>query len=86
MVIFWICILAISLIVLALLPAPEGEELAAKALLVICCLCFYSVCVATLSYDNGIKDGAYNQLRGKYEVTYVIDKDSCVIDTIINVK
>ncbi len=38
-----------------------------------------------ISYNKGLSDGAYNQLRNKYEVTYVIDKDSCVIDTIINI-
>ena len=85
MEIFWICILTILLLVIALLPTQEGDELAAKALLVLFCLGFFSVCVVTLSYDAGIKEGAYNQLRGKYEVTYVIDKDSCVVDTIINI-
>jgi hypothetical protein len=38
------------------------------------------------SRDKGIKDGAYNQLRGKYEISYIIDKDSCITDTIINIK
>lgn len=38
------------------------------------------------SHDEGVKDGAYDQLRGKYEVNYVIDKDGCVTDTIINIK
>ena len=85
MLILGICILAISLLVLALVPAQEGDELAAKALLVLCCLGFFSLCVATLSYDDGIKEGAYNQLRHKYKVTYVIDEDSCVVDTIINI-
>jgi hypothetical protein len=42
------------------------------------------IIVAFIPSDNGIKDGAYNQLRGKYKVAYVIDKDSCVVDTIIN--
>ena len=86
MEIFWICLLAISLLVLALLPTQECDELvAAKALLVLFCLGLFSICVFTLSYDKGVKDGSYNQLRGKYEVTYVIDKDSCVVDTIINI-
>ena len=82
---FLICILVIALLVLALLPTEEGDELAAKALLVLFCLGFFSIGVFTLSHDAGIKEGAYNQLRGKYEVTYVIDKDSCVVDTIINI-
>ena len=84
MEIFWICIWVILLFVIAFLP-QKGDELAVKAFLVLFCLGFFSICVVTLSYDAGIKDGAYNQLRGKYEVTYVIDKDSCVIDTIINI-
>jgi len=37
-----------------------------------------------LSFHKGQENGAYNQLRGKYDVTYVIDKDSCVVDTIIH--
>ena len=37
-----------------------------------------------LGYDKGINNGAYNQLRGKYEISYVINADSCVTDTIIN--
>ena len=83
---FLICILVIALLVLALLPTQECDELvAAKALLVLFCLGFFSIGVFTLSHDAGIKEGAYNQLRGKYEVTYVIDKDSCVVDTIINI-
>ena len=41
--------------------------------------------ISHISYNKGLSDGAYNQLRNKYEVTYVIDKDSCIIDTIINV-
>ena len=40
--------------------------------------------ISYISYNKGLSDGAYNQLRNKYEVTYVINKDSCVIDTIIN--
>ena len=84
MEIFWICIFAISLLVLALLPAEENDRLAAKALLVLFCLSGFSIVVVTLSYDEGIKEGAYNQLRHKYGITYVIDEDSCVVDTIIN--
>ena len=34
----------------------------------------------------GEKKGAYRQLRGQYEITYEIDKDSCVIDTIIHLR
>ena len=41
--------------------------------------------ISYISYNKGLSDGAYNQLRNKYKVTYVIDKDSCVIDTIINI-
>ena len=34
--------------------------------------------------EDGIEIGAYNQLNGKYKITYEIDADSCVIDTIIH--
>ena len=34
----------------------------------------------------GEEQGAYKQLRGEYEITYVINKDSCVVDTIIHIK
>lgn len=85
MEIFWICILVISLFIIALLPTKESDELTAKALLVLFCLGAFSICVITLSYDAGIKEGAYKQLRGKCEVTYVIDKDSCIVDTIIKI-
>lgn len=86
MAIFMVCILGILLFVFALLPVHDGNELAAKALLFLFCLGSFSIGVVMLSYDAGIKEGACNQLRGKYKVTYVIDKDSCLVDTIINVK
>lgn len=85
MEIFGICIWAIALLVLIFLPAREGGEFAAKAFFAILCLIGFSIGVVILSYDKGVKDGACNQLRGKYEVTYVINKDSCVVDTIINI-
>ena len=34
----------------------------------------------------GEEQGAYKQLRGEYEITYVINKDSCVVDTIIHIE
>ena len=34
----------------------------------------------------GEERGAYKQLRGEYEITYVINKDSCVVDTIIHIE
>ena len=34
----------------------------------------------------GVEEGAYNQFRGKYEIQYVINKDSCIIDTLIIIK
>lgn len=80
-----ICICAIALLVLTILPTQEGDELAAKALLTLFCLGFFSLAIVSLSYNKGVKDGACNQLRGKYEVTYVIDKDSCIVDTIIKI-
>ena len=51
----------------------------------IICLLLFALGIYSLAYDKGVKDGAYNQLRGKYEVIYVINKDSCVVDTVINI-
>ena len=51
----------------------------------IICLLLFASGIYSLAYDKGVKDGAYNQLRHKYEITYVIDEDSCVVDTIINI-
>lgn len=39
-----------------------------------------------MAYIKGLEEGAYNQLRGKYEINYVMNKDSCITDTIINIK
>jgi len=39
-----------------------------------------------MAHTKGLEEGAYNQLRGKYEINYVMNKDSCITDTIINIK
>ena len=75
----------IVLILVAFLPSHNDEHVI-KFMSLIITLGFFACSIYTISYDKGIKDGACNQLRGKYEVTYVIDKDSCVVDTIINIK
>lgn len=67
----------------AFIPS-EHEEHVIKFISLAVSLGFFAWSIYIVSYEKGIKDGAYNQLRGKYEVTYVIDKDSCVVDTIIN--
>ena len=46
---------------------------------------FFSVGLFILSYTKGEKAGAYNQLKGKYEIIYEYE-DSCVVDTIIKLK
>lgn len=71
--------------VLAFIPS-ENDEHVIKFMTLLILLAFFAVSIYSISYDNGVKDGACNQLKGKYEVTYVIDKDSCVVDTIINIK
>jgi formate hydrogenlyase subunit 3/multisubunit Na+/H+ antiporter MnhD subunit len=75
--------LAVALIISAFIPSND-EEHVIKAIILIILLGFFTLFVYLFGCNNGIKDGAYNQLRGKYDVTYVIDKDSCVIDTVIN--
>lgn len=74
---------AIALIIVAFIPSDNDGHVV-KFVTLLATLGFFAWSIYTVSYDNGIKDGAYNQLKGKYEVTYVIDKDSCVVDTIIN--
>ena len=39
--------------------------------------------IGSYTYDLGVKKGAYNMLRNKYEVNYIINKDSIITDTII---
>lgn len=60
----------------------EGGKLAISSL----GLVFFGTGICGLGYNKGEKDGAYNQLRGNYEITYTINSDSCVIDTIITTK
>lgn len=43
------------------------------------------ISISCLIYSSSI-NGAYNQMRGKYEVTYKVDDDMQVTDTIIHVK
>ena len=75
---------AIALIICAFLPS-EHEEHVIKFMVLIVTLGFFACSIFSVGYDKGIEVGACNQLKGKYEVTYVIDKDSCVVDTIINI-
>ena len=81
---FVILFTVIALFILAFIPSDNDEHVIKFTVLAVL-LGFFAWSVYTVSYDKGIKDGACNQLRGKYEVTYVIDKDSCVVDTIINI-
>lgn len=80
---FVILFSVIALFILAFLPS-EHEEHVIKFTAFTVTLGFFVWSIFTISYEMGIEDGAYNQLIGKYEVTYVINKDSCVVDTIIN--
>lgn len=82
---FLILFSTIALFICAFLPTDNSDEHVLKFTIFAITLGFFAAGVYSLSYNKGIKDGAYNQLRGKYEVTYVIDKDSCVVDTIINI-
>ena len=78
-----IILTSIALIICAFIPSTNDEHVI-KFITLMLVLFFFAWSICIVSYDNGVKDGAYNQVRGKYEVTYVIDKDSCVVDTIIN--
>ena len=81
---FAILFSVIALIILAFLPSDNDEHVI-KFMVLAVTLGFFGWSIFTVSYEKGIKDGACNQLKGKYEVNYVIDKDSCVVDTIINI-
>lgn len=85
MEIFWICFLVLVIAVGSFIPKDNEDKMALFFTNILCTLALAS-CIYSLAYDKGAKDGAYNQLRGKYEVTYVIDEDSCVVDTVINLK
>ena len=82
---FVILFSTMALFILAFLPCDNNEENVIKFTAFAVTLGFFAWAIFTVGYDKGIKVGACNQLRGKYEVTYVIDKDSCVVDTIINI-
>lgn len=82
---FVILLFSVIALFCAFIPSESYEEHVIKFMALVVTLGFFAWSIYTVSYDNGIKDGACNQLRGKYEVTYVIDKDSCVVDTIINI-
>lgn len=79
---FVIFLFSVIALFCAFIPSKSYEEHGIKFM----ALGFFAWSIYAVGYDNGIKDGACNQLRGKYEVTYVINKDSCVVDTIINIK
>ena len=81
---FVILFSTIALFICAFIPS-EYEEHIIKFIVFAGTLGFLAWSIYTVGYEKGIKDGACNQLRGKYEVTYVINKDSCVVDTIINI-
>ena len=66
------------------IPKDYEDKMAMFFTNILCTLALAS-CIYSLAYDKGVKDGAYNQLRHKYGITYVIDEDSCVVDTIINI-
>ena len=84
MEIFWICVAFLLIVIGSIIPENNDDKIGIFSISIVCSLITASA-VYSLSYNKGVKDGAYNQLRGKYEVTYVIDKDSCVVDTIINI-
>ena len=85
MLIFWICLSVFVILVGSFTPKDYEDKIMMFFTNIICTLGL-ALCVYSLAYEKGIEDGAYNQLRHKYEVTYVIDKDSCVVDTVINLK
>ena len=81
---FLVLFSVIALMILAFIPS-ENDEHVIKFMTLLILLGFFAWSIYIVSYENGIKDGACNLLKGKYEVTYVINKDSCVVDTIINI-
>ena len=82
---FIILFSVITLIICAFIPSDNDEHIIKFTAFAVT-LGLFAWSIYTVSYDKGIKEGACNQLKVKYEVTYVIDKDSCIVDTIINIK
>lgn len=85
MEIFLICFASLIIVIGSFIPEDNEGKVGMFCVNIICSL-LLAAGVYSLAYDKGVKDGAYNQLRHKYEITYVIDEDSCVVDTVINLK
>ena len=44
-----------------------------------------AVLIGGAMFISGEKYGAYKMIRNQYEISYVINSDSCVTDTIIHI-
>ena len=76
----------IGLIFLIISAFFTDDEYAYKSIAFVIGLLMFTLSLGYSVFTKGKEQGAYDQLRGKYEVTYVMDKDSYVIDTVIHVK
>lgn len=74
----------IGLIILFFSALSDFDDATPKFIMFLVGVGLFGSSLYYLSFHKGQENGAYNQLRGKYDVTYVINNDSCIVDTIIN--
>ena len=73
-------ILVLAVLWLILFAVCDVKDSDAKYIFIFLCMIFFLVGGILL----GEHGGAYNQMRGKYRITYEIDNSGKVIDTIIH--
>lgn len=90
---FWAAIvLLIGFIIFAICDDNKHNEGGGNAIVYIALCAFICIFIGVASGKQGELIGAYNQMRGKYEVTYKTtiivngDNETKRIDTIIHVK
>jgi hypothetical protein len=71
--------------VISLIASDSTESPGGIIFGVVCVIVSY-ILLSDITNTKGIEEGAYNQLRGKYEISYIVNDKGCVTDTIINVK
>lgn len=76
----------IGAIILIAISDADAPTKIFSSLIMLCGVLTFGTGAYDAGKEDGIEIGAYNQLNGKYKITYEVDADSCVIDTIIHFK